>query len=399
MNAGDFPERAVLLSFFGQHTRYVLSGYIRHTLVVIFAILCVALSIDLVPQSGDVIGSRSGLAATWEVLRFAVLRSADLFPRFIPLAGFLGVLWTEIMLTVSRERILIWNTGRSPTRCLVPVLLLALLFGAVQFAFDAYLRPAAMGVQIAESLGSRGKEFDRHLSPEAHWIASGNDLLLTRFEFGPPPALRDFTLYRLNDSGRLYEVITARAAKPTEEKDIWVVADGSYWEIPPQSAGDVSVLSSEDMKAEAIKFRERRIRLDIDPVWIAVWGIYPEYLSQATLRTLVTRATDKDPRYNFRTRFQANYANALMPGAMALLAASLSLWLFPYAAPLSRQFLTLPFGYAGYLAMKTFALLGEFEYMPPTPAAWAAPFVLFTVSGAILALTEHRRRAGPEPKS
>ena len=91
----------------------------------------------------------------------AVLRLPDLLPPFMPFAAFLGVVWSESAFTESRERLLIWNSGRSPLFCLMPALLAGLLMGAFLFARGCFARPAAIHVQMAERLGREGVRLDR----------------------------------------------------------------------------------------------------------------------------------------------------------------------------------------------------------------------------------------------
>jgi lipopolysaccharide export LptBFGC system permease protein LptF len=90
----------------------MLGAYLRHITMVIAALMTIALTIDLWPQvplfSGD------PLHVVIAIARLAVLRLPDLLPPFVPFATFLGVVWRRECLTESRERLLIWNSGRSP---------------------------------------------------------------------------------------------------------------------------------------------------------------------------------------------------------------------------------------------------------------------------------------------
>src|SRR5207344_1114508 len=117
------------------------------------------LTIDLWPQvalfSGDPVTVVLGLG------RLAVLRLPDLLPPFVPFAAFLGVVWSESAFTESRERLLIWNSGRSPLFCLMPALFAGLVLGALLFVVDAWLRPAAIHIQIDQKLGREGIRLDR----------------------------------------------------------------------------------------------------------------------------------------------------------------------------------------------------------------------------------------------
>jgi len=386
--------RPVLLAPFGQYTRYVLRSHLRHTAVIMAALLCVALIVDVPPQIEDVLAGapNPALRLVW----FLALRGADLLPRFIPLAAFLGVVWTQIALAVSRERILVWNTGRSMLQSLIPVLLLAAALGAVQFGFDAWLRPAAIGAQIREKLGTYGEAIDRGPSKEPQWIALGDNLLHARIAFGPPAVLHDVTLYRLNEKGRLREVDNARSAVSAGGGG-WLLQHGSYWSIPAENAsGAASVaLFTRGTGATAIYFDHRAVPLRAaDPLWFSVWGISPQYLSQPTLRALARSPMPANRRVAFIAHLQFNRANALMPGAMALLAELLCVMLFAYGVPLHLQLATLPAGYAAHLAMKTLYLMGEHDYLSPVVAPWVTPLGLLVLSGGLLAAMEGRRRKG-----
>jgi lipopolysaccharide export system permease protein len=397
MTERQIRTRPVLLAPFGQYTRYVLRSHLRHTVVILAALLCVAFIVDLPPQIEKLLAGASGPGArTLRLLWFMALRGADLLPRFIPLAAFLGVVWTQVALALSRERILVWNTGRSMLQSLVPVLLLAVALGAVQYGLDAYLRPAAMGAQIRQKLGTYGDAFDRGLSKDFQWIALGDNLLHARIAFGPPAVLHDMTLYRLNAKGRLREVDNARTATAMGDGN-WLLRGGSYWSIPAENAsGTASVaLFTRGTGATATYFEERPVPLAAaDPLWLSLWGIYPQYLSQDTLQALAHSPVPADRRDSYIAHLQFNRANALMPGAMALLAEMLCLMLFAHGVPLHLQLATLPAGYAAHLAMKTLFMMGEHDYLSPVAGPWATPVSLLLLSGALLGVMEGRRRKG-----
>ena len=179
MSAARAGARPVYLTPFGLYSRYMLGAYLRHTMMVSAALMTMALTIDLWPQvalfTGDPLQVVFGMA--W----LAVLRLPDLLPPFMPFATFLGVVWSESAFTESRERLLIWNSGRSPLFCLMPALLAGLVMGVVLFALDAWLRPAAIHVQIAERLGREGIRLDRSQSRRhpldrlAGWVAARGD--------------------------------------------------------------------------------------------------------------------------------------------------------------------------------------------------------------------------------
>ena len=109
---GRGGARPIFLTPFGLYSRYMLGAYLRHTMMVCAALMTIALTIDLWPQVS--LFSGNPLHVVWTLVRLAGLRLSDLLPPFIPFATFLGVVWSESAFTESRERLLIWNSGRSP---------------------------------------------------------------------------------------------------------------------------------------------------------------------------------------------------------------------------------------------------------------------------------------------
>jgi len=130
------PSLRLVRALSGRHTRYLLALHLRHTAIVASALSSLALTIDLVPQVAKMMAHPAASSVGPRIALLVLLRAADLFPRFLPLSIFFAVLWSEIVHTVSRERILVWNTARTPARCLAPSLALGLLLAPVQFAFD-----------------------------------------------------------------------------------------------------------------------------------------------------------------------------------------------------------------------------------------------------------------------
>ena len=91
----------IRISAWGEHTRYMLAAYLRHVFIVTGALLAIALTIDLWPQLANVEASAGTgfVPGLWAVMRFAGLRAPDLIIPFFPFATFLGVVWTEVLLT------------------------------------------------------------------------------------------------------------------------------------------------------------------------------------------------------------------------------------------------------------------------------------------------------------
>ncbi len=381
-------RKAIRLAPFGRHTRYMLAAYLRRVLMVASILLAIALTIDLWPQFAIVADTGDGtLGAIWAVIRFAALRTPGLIAPFFPFATFLGVLWTELTHTLSRERMLVWNSGRSPIQCLSPVIILGLLLGAAEFTMDAYMGPAAMGVQMRERLGLDGQRLDRTKRGDSHWIALPDGLLNAEIEYGPPAVLRHVTLYRRDADGALTESDIAEVAHRVPGTDLWLLENGQYWSArtPGQMAG---------ANGPMIPFTTRTVAMELDPVWLSVFGMEVQYLPLPVLRDLAHKDKGIQSKGLYRTRIQVLYGEALLPGAMALLASTLSLLLLTYTTPPATVTGIVFAGYLAHFGSKACLLLGQNGYIVPRLAGWFVPGVLIVTIVVVLLLIERRRKAG-----
>ncbi|HMH66152.1 MAG TPA: LptF/LptG family permease [Rhizomicrobium sp.] len=385
--------RAIYLAPWGLYSRYMLGAYLRHTMMVAAALMTIALTIDLWPQVALLTAdpSRGPVQAVWSILRLAVLRIPDLLPPFLPFATFLGVVWTESAFTESRERLLIWNSARSPLFCLVPALLAGLVMGVSLFALDAWLRPAAIHVQIDERLGREGIRLDRSQSGGSHWIALPDGLLRAEIEYGPPVKLHNATIYKLDSEGHLSEVDTASVARPLGG-DRWLLEDGQYWRAAESSRGDV--LSTAASEESQIPFKSRGVVMILDPLWLRNIGLSPQYLHLSELRALARAPIMSRDLSGYRTRLQTVFGETLFTALMALLAASLSMLYFAYQTRWLALVTVLLAGYLAHFASKAFTLMGEFGYIAPFFAGWAAPLLLIAAVARALYVIQKRRGLG-----
>jgi lipopolysaccharide export LptBFGC system permease protein LptF len=378
---------------FGVYSSYLFRQHLRHSSIVAAALLSLALTIDLIPQLPLLLIASGGGASVHDVSSLLIFRGADLLPRFLPLSVFLGVLWTEVALTSSRERLLIWNSARAPWHFLAPVTGIAVVFGFAQFELDNSGRPAAMSAQIQSHLGSLGQMYDRRPSTQSTWFSAGSDLVRARVQYAPV-ILHDVTLYRFDETWRLTEIDTAQTAVPDKNRNAWRLLEGETWAFgskpgaAPTEAHDAPKLRD----PFTYKFSERKLVVALDPVWVGVWGIGPEYLSRSALTAITSVNHDAPTNALFRTRIELNWANATMPGAMALLASVLAVFLLPYRVQFIRAFGAGLVGYAAHLAMRIAVLFGEHGILSPAFAAWLVPFSIYVCAGVLLGVFIFRRK-------
>ncbi len=391
----EVHEPPFLLAPWGQYFRYVFVTHLRHVSIVSSALLSLALTIDLVPQVSRVIAHAPQGEAALRIALLVGVRSADLFPRFLPLSIFFSVLWTEIIQTVSRERILVWNTGRTAIYCLLPVLALGVLMAPVQYLFDAVLRPAGIATQIATHLGNTGEYYATVRSSKTSWITVGHDLIRAEVVFNPPGTLRHVMIYRLDADGHLREIDSATSASPSPGGKGWILHNGQYWSVPLtiDAGGGMSTDVLANGPADAIRFNNKPIDIILDRVWVKNFGIEPDDLPQSTLLAMTSKRHDPETDAFIHARVQINRGNAFMPLAMALLASVLSLTLFPYAVDFATAFLVVLGGYAAYLLMRTLSVMGQQDFVPGFMAGWFTPLFLVGISAILLSNAERKRRA------
>lgn len=384
--------RAIYLAPFGLHTRYLLGAYLRHTMMVIAALMTIALTIDLWPQVPLFGGGP--LHVVTALARLALLRLPDLLPPFVPFATFLGVVWSESAFTESRERLLIWNSGRSPLFCLTPALLAGMVMGVGLFVMDAWLRPAAIHVQIAEKLGREGIRLDRTQSGGSHWIALPDGLLRADIAYGPPLKLHNVTIYKLDSDGHLSEVDTAALARPLT-KDRWQLENGKSWHASAGESGNVLSTAANREEAE-IPFHTRDIAMALDDLWLRNLGLSPQYLRLDDLKQLAHAQIMSRDLNGYQTRLQLIFGETLFTAAMALTGAALAMLYFAFQTRWLALVGVLLAGYLAHFASKAFQLMGEFGYMSPSLAGWLAPLLLIMAAIGVLLAIQRKRGLGTE---
>jgi lipopolysaccharide export LptBFGC system permease protein LptF len=387
------PAPRIGIAPFGRHTRYLLAGYLRHVLIVTSVLLAIALTIDLWPQFQDVAAKGSGnLGAVWSVVRFSGLRTPGLIAPLLPFATFIGVLWTEVAHTQSGERMLVWNSGRSPAQCLAPVLLAGLILGAADFVMDGILGPASMGIQMAEQLGRDGVRLDRGKLSDPAWIAAGGGILRAEIEYGPPPALRNVMFFTRNPDGKLTEVDVAPVAVLEAGGDRWLLQNGQYW--TPASQGNVSrtVFGGRATQQTMTPFATKTVTLSIDPLWFTWHSLQAQYVPLPVLVRLASSPRVPDAHGQYETRLHVVFAEAVLPGLMALLASVLAMLLLAYRTPVPALIGIVFSGYAAHFGTKACLIMGQNGYMDPVISGWMVPACLTLAIAGVFWLNVLQRK-------
>ncbi len=372
---------------FGTFTRTLALAHARHIGTVVAALLIVALTLDLAPRAEWIASqsqNRSAAGVTLHVLWYLGLRICDLIGNLLPLGCFLGLFWSEITLTQSRERVIVWNGGRSPLQTLVPLAVLGLLLGAFQVTALAVLRPGAVAIQIEQNIGEYGRRFDRRLPPATwRWITLPNHLIQARIDYRAS-RLVNVQLFEFSDAGRLNGRIEAAAAEPAGTPGRWRFADGARWDAP-----DASPDAQQTDTGPARRFDTEMENLPLDPLWLANFGIDPRYLPQATLAALAARADVPEPA-GYRTWWQVRVAQFFLPFGMMLLASALATWLIGQSTAFKPMILIGLSGYFLYVSNNVVVWLGEYGQLPAALSAWLMPLAMIAAGLTLMTWLERR---------
>lgn len=373
--------RTFALVPFGAYTRTLARAHAGHIATVMAALLMVALTLDLA-QRGERLVAQAGNAAlpaiVWHVVRYMVLRLADLTPVLLPLGSFMGLFWSEITLTQTRERVAVWNGGRTPLQSLVPVLMIGAVLGAVQVACLAWLRPAAVGIQIAERLGSYGERFDR--TPGAggeRWIKLPDHLIRARIDY-PARALMDVDLFELTREGRLAGRVRAERAEP-DGAGRWRFTRGSRWTGPPDGVADFARGTG-----EARWFDTETLALPLEPLWLAWLGVDARHIPTGQLGELAAMADRLPDGPAFRTWWHIRFGQALLPLGMMLVASALSMILIGQRATFGAMMAVGLTGYFLHVSISISVWLGEYGRIPAVLATWIVPLLLIAAGLALM---------------
>jgi lipopolysaccharide export system permease protein len=387
-------SRRVLLAPTGWYTRYMLRSYAQNVFILTTGLIIIALSIEFARTVPHAFADETDAGGVWLFFQFgshAALRSVDFATRMLPLGCFLGVLASEVAHTLSRERVMIWNSGRSPMQCLVPVLIFGLCVGALQFCMEAYVRPVTVKMQAAAWMGPFAKPYDRSQVTGRYWLAGGKDLVQARIAYGPPLALHEVMIYRHDDGGKLSELISARRAVVEPGSLRWRLYGGSRWSIDETASAATGGAFRPQEGVPDGSAQTDLIELDLDPLWLSNYRVHASVLPHEVLSTLAEAPGGRYQAAHYRTWLHFRYAQWLYPGGMALLACSLALLLLGQQVRLEAVLAIGAVGYLGYVAQRVCLTLGGNGDLPPVVAGWFASGFVLTVSGLAILLVRLSR--------
>ncbi len=146
---------------------YILKQFLSTFLLVLVSFLLMMVIFTFFELLGDIIRNRTPLVTVGEYL---INLMPNLVYNLTPLCTLVAVLATFGNLNRTSELTAMKATGISLYRVMVPVLLLATIFGASLFAFDESYLPTANRRQDALRSVIKGKPAQTFLRPDQQWI-------------------------------------------------------------------------------------------------------------------------------------------------------------------------------------------------------------------------------------
>jgi lipopolysaccharide export system permease protein len=380
--AGALPHPGGHLVLFGRETVYVAGLYLRQAAIFSALGLAIVISLDGANNSASILSApleRSGLEGPWRLGYYLFLRGAYVLPSILPIAAIVGVVWAEFILAVSRERFMLSNSGRSPTRSLIPAMVFGLLLGLLQFAAIAYGRPAAVEAQTSMHFRYYGPRYATPVTTEPRWLAAGQAVVHGQVVLDGEVSLRDVLVYAFDAGGRLEAVVSAARAVPGPGRNVWTFEQGSSWDVSRATLAGAGAMS-----LVAADFASLRRVLQLDPVWLRNIDLLPPLLPQADLSVLAAGGPGVPDATQYQAAFHERLAGIFFCLGMAMLGAVLSMQaFFPGMGPMPALKVGLAGGIA-YVASNASSMLGTYGVTPPLVAAWSVPVALIVLALALV---------------
>lgn len=360
--SGDLPALPAIAA------RRALRVYLVAVGLVMFLLLVTAWSIDLAENFSDLSAraAETGASLPSVLVPYLGYRAVDIVTRLLPIACFIGLFAAEALRRYRLETVVLAVAGLSPLQALLPVAVFAVLAGGLQYALETHLRPAAVFAQVDLGVGGYAERFRRGPMDDPRWFVTETDALRAKVIRSDEPELREVELYRGFADERLTEVVTAERATPTAQPFVWRLHDVTVWGDPDGGTN-----------YSPRRHRELDVEIRIVPEQVTYFGVAAFYLPDPALQRLAEARTAPNLE-DIDVAVWRRITAALLPGAFALLGASLAQIVWAGRVPATGQALgACFFGYGTIVSVKVFWALGELGALPAF-AATLIP-VLFAV--------------------
>ena len=363
-----FPSRTLAL--------YLARTFVVRTIAVLAALVIVLQTLDLLGESGDILGyPGNGDAQLWH---YVGLRLPQIIARFLPFSVLLGTLITFVSMNQNSEVIAMKSGGVSAHQILAPLVLASLAIAGLSFAFNERIvtrSSAALTAWQNVDYGPIPKSRDGSTDV---WVRDGDDIIHAEQATGHGTAVRliGVTLFD-RDGGALRRIVSAPSATPR-------LAAGRVtgWVAP--SAQLFTVASGTNVAIGHFEFGT-----DVGPDQFTLADVSADDRSLGVLGGEIDElAAAGRPTGPLRTGWWHKLSGPLSSILMPVLAGVAAFGLARTGKLFIRAVIGMALGFAYFVADNFGVAMGNLGAYPPLLAAWA-PFLLFALIGeTVLIRTE-----------
>ena len=356
INLHFFPSRQIAL--------YMARLFLVRSLAVLFALVIVLMTLDLLGNSGDILAQPgNGDAELW---RYVGLRLPQLIARFLPFSVLLGTLITLAVLNQNSEIIAMKAAGISAHQIIAPLVVVGILFAIAGFAFNERFvtrANAALSAWEAVEYGRVPPETDVRNNVA---LVQGDDLIFVQRVSGEGPRVRltGITIYD-RSGGTLRRILNAQSGRQVGGGD-WEFRGATLFSV---DTGRLARLPSVRLGGGITPDQFTLSRVDPDEQ--DFWKL------KASIRHL--EATNR-PTDTLEASLWHKIAGPLSAVLMPLLAAVAAFGLARSGQLFIRAVIGMGLGFAYFVADNFALAMGNFGAYPPILAAWG-PFLLFLLVG------------------
>ena len=375
--------KGILGILFRLETRFVTIIYFQRVTILalvtisIVVALDISANIDAVMTTGNQVPGSLGFA---RIVYYSLLRVCFVAPSVLLFAGIWGVVWAEYSLATSRERIMLFNCGRSYMPSLVPALLVGGIVGLLHFSISGFVKPATVEMEAATTHRSYGLKFDGPAQSNTEWIAGIDFIIRARVEISQGVGLSDVYLFAYSENGDIEFTIRAVRARPVPKSDRWTFFEGTVAYFSALTDGTNSGRRS----LNKTDFETLETELQLSPLWLENFDILPTLLPQTLLNTLIGQGELVPSLYKYEMAAYERYASILYCIATVLLSAHLAMTRFRSDMMPYRALSVALVGFAAYFFFSVSLMFGHHGYIPVLIAAWSIPLMTITVFAAVV---------------
>ncbi len=345
--------------------RYLSRLFLARLLLIVFGLAAMAILLDLLANSDDLIKPRSNIA---EVLfRYAMLRLPGIVSQITPISVLVASLITFVALARHSELTAIIASGISPFRQIRALFPAVFLVAVGQFVIEDQALPSATEALRDWGVGDYG-DFANMDKNDMIWFRQGGNYVRARQTLAAEDVIRDITIFHRNDAGRLVERIEAESA--TYKDGMW-------------NLEKVTRTGSED--ATTTRLEQLSWPEAIEVSVLDKLTLHPKELSWNELLGMIDElGYGNRPRYLYELWLHKKIARPVATILMVMLAVASVQRILPRRQAGLMIAAGIGAGFLFWIGDELIVTVGEAGLLPAAIAAWAAPMILALLSSTVI---------------